>query len=123
MDTFLAPVLSLFAVAFGSMIFFFVLKNFEDILFLYYISAFAFVLLAAVAGTLMVLFLAGSVFAMPAVLFAAAMMFLAAFILNLASEEKIKRKREKRKQPISSIDVEKGLDWNKLEKWLEKKGG
>lgn len=117
----LATVLSFIFLLFGIKGFALIINQYDKKFFFIYISAALFLLLAAAASLSCVLGFIQGIWLMPGIIFILFMMFIGVTLLNMAFEDRVYFNFKKLSKPITPTDVEKGLDWGKLEKWLQKK--
>jgi hypothetical protein len=122
METPLAIALTILVLFLGLGLFLVILQSMDKTFYLYYLSSSIFFLAAAAAAGVSVIGLAAGIWKLPAIFLSVVLVMLGALLWSIASEERTISRIKKRRAPISATDVEKGLDWRALEKWLSKHG-
>lgn len=120
METPIAILLGVFVILLGLGFFLGITEGLERVYFLYYTSGVAFWMLGGAASAVAVLGLLGGIWLLPVILFAVLGALMGSFLFTLGSEERWLYRYRKRKAPISSLEVQEGLDWKELERWLRK---
>jgi uncharacterized integral membrane protein len=97
------------------------LENYDKRFFLIYMTAMPFFLFAASISVLCVLNIISGAWTVPAVVAVLGCVMIGSMIFSFATQERLFHKMEELKKPLNPTEVEKGINWKKVEKWLAKK--